>query len=818
MPEKTAISTENKSTYSNLNKDNLTPTMLQYVSMKEAYQDCLLFYRMGDFYELFFDDAIQAAQLLDIVLTKRNNKKKDIKIPMCGIPAHSSDFHLCKLINLGFKVAICEQLETPEQAKKRGFNAVLKRDVVRVITPGTVLEDGLLESKLPNYIMTISYINNCIGIAWLDLSTNVFQYTTTSFASLKSDISRISPKEIVIDEILYNNTEISKIINGYTDIFITKHSHSFFETKKTETKILNFFKLNCLSVIGKLSKHEISACGAAIEYIEYTQKNSSLCINLPKKYGKSNFMEIDEIARNSLEINNTKTGLIKKLDFTLTHAGGRLLNNYINSPLSNSNAINERLKIVEFYYNNSEIRNNIRQCLTDFPDTERSLSRILMNKAEPIDLCRILKSAQISLEISEILSKNLEINHVKQEYHNLGNHDNILRVLQKALIIDGIKTKKEGGFINPSYNMSIQEVFQIKSNSNILIEELQQFYRKQTGVVNLKISSNNLIGYYIEVNSQYEIQDEKFIHKQSLSNSVRYTTNKLIELEKKIISCDSRFTQLELEIFDELCLLIKENAENIHLMSETASKLDVHTSLAECAIVNNYTKPLVDDSLAFDIKSGRHPVVEENFDFVPNDLEMSENSYICLLTGPNMAGKSTFLRQNALIVIMAQLGSFVPAQHAHIGVVDRIFSRVGSGDSISTGKSTFMLEMIETAAIVNNATKKSLVILDEVGRGTALYDGLSIAWSVIEHIHNINQCRAIFATHYQELCELENTLKNLECYTMKVKEWNNEIIFLHKIIKGKSNKSYGLHVAKLAGMKTEIIKRAEDLLKQFNKS
>ena len=791
-----------------------TPVMEQYLSIKDQYPECLLFYRMGDFYELFFDDAIKASKTLNIILTKRGQYNGK-EIPMCGVPSHSSIGYLHKLIDSGFKVAICEQVETPSEAKKRGYKAVIKREVVQIITPGTIIEDALLQNNSANYILAITEDVGKIGISWLDLSTGDFFYCLSY--NLSSDIARIEPKEILVSEIFFEKCKELQGLTVEQGVFVTKYVDSFFEYKKSEKRLCDFYQIPFTSNIGELSKAEISACGAILEYVWQTQKQSSLKLGYPKLYDHGYFLYIDAATRHSLEITSSHRGgrdsnLFNTIDYTVTNCGSRLLKNYVSAPVADVNIINKRLDSVESYIDENNLRREIRGILKECPDFERALSRISAGRATPKDLHAIKHGLNVATNLSYILFK---LQNTK--YKDLEGYDELVRTLTSALKDgDCSNLPRNGGFINPDFSPKLSELEYAKNNSSNLIEDLQTLYRQKTGVSTLKISSNNLVGYYIEIPTRYNITDEEFVYKQSLANSVRYTTSMLQELENKIITASANAIALEFEIFCELCKQVLDKFTEIALTAQRIAKLDVITSLAELALQHNYTRPIIDNSNQFVIQCGRHPIVERSVDnFVANNIELSDENTICLLTGPNMAGKSTFLRQNALIAILAHIGSFVPANFAHIGVIDKIFSRVGASDNISRGQSTFMVEMVETAAIINQATQKSLVILDEVGRGTALYDGLAIAWAVIENIHNVNKCRAIFATHYHELCELENSLLMLRCYSMKVKEWNKEIIFLHEVVKGKSNKSYGIHVAKLAGLPRSVVVRAESILKTF---
>lgn len=792
--------------------NKLTPSMEQYIHIKEQHKDCLLFYRMGDFYELFFEDAILASKILNIVLTKRG-KHNGADIPMCGVPAHSSTSYLHKLIEHKLKIAICEQLETPTQAKKRGYKAIIKRDVVQIITPGTILEDELLESNLSNYILAITKGNEQIAISWLDISTGSFFYCPSY--NIISDIARIEPREILISETFFDqHKEIQKIITQ-NEMFVTQYADSFFKHKKTQRTLCDFYNINCTASIGELSIAETSACGALLEYVLQTQKKSLSRLNRPKLYDHRYFLHIDAATRKSLELISTKknkntNSLIQAIDYTLTSSGSRLLRSYIAAPLTAPTIINKRLDSVQSYVQNNELRQKIRTLLKTCPDIERSISRLSCNKGKPKDLHAIKDGLKIAIQLSSILN---------EKHETFNDYNLLVQVLTEALNNNYNNSVKNGGFINANFDPKLYESEHIKTNSSILISELEALYKKQIKINNLTISSNNLIGYYIEIPARYQIQDQEFIHKQSLANTARYTTSALQALETKIVMAKENIINLEYDIFCNLSKEILEKFTKITLTAQMIAELDTIVSLAELAALHNYTKPIIDNNYEFIIKGGRHPVIERNIDsFTPNDMTLNHETKVYLLTGPNMAGKSTFLRQNALIAIMAHIGSFVPADYAHIGVIDKIFSRVGASDNILQNQSTFMVEMIETAAIVNQSTKKSLVILDEIGRGTALCDGLAIACAVIENIHNINQCRAIFATHYHELCELENLFHLLRCYYVEVREWDKNIIFLHKIVKGKSNKSYGIHVAKLAGLPRNVIARAESILAKIQKS
>ncbi|WCR53247.1 MAG: DNA mismatch repair protein MutS [Wolbachia endosymbiont of Ctenocephalides orientis wCori] len=818
-------------------KEKNTPVMEQYLNLKASYKDHLLFYRMGDFYELFFDDAIQAAKLLNIVLTKRGNSNGQ-EIPMCGVPAHSSETYLHKLIDLGFKVAVCDQLETADEAKRRGYKSIVKRDVVRIVTPGTIIEDSLLEDKSNNYLAAIAKEDEEYAIGWLELSTGKFFHTITILKNLDSDLLRISPRELLISEKLIEDDKVRAILKNYK-ISITQHAQSFFEYNKSHRTLCEFYKIRELGVIGNFSKVEIIACGALLEYVRVTQRGSVPRLEFPKIYRQQNFMLIDASARRNLELFSTQFGekkgsLISVIDHTVTASGGRLLKQMLASPLSCSKAINLRLNTVEFFVKDQKSRDKVREILSNIPDIERSLSRLMLGRGSPKDIYLLKiglgkiqmlsgllskmsfqrvtleskqKEAWSSTEITDCNENELDIIH-----KHSGNHQELFELLNKAVLDNNVHSIKEGGFINPEYNQELSELSYVLNNSNKLINKLRETYRDLTGIVALKILHNNILGYYIEVSANHKINLDLFTHRQSLANSSRYTTDELKELENKILTARDAAINLEIKIFGELCSRIAEDSEKIALAANSLAKLDIRTSFAELAVQNKYVKPIVDESKEFNIQNGRHPVVEINDQFIANSIDLNG---IHLITGPNMAGKSTFLRQNALIAILAHMGSFVPAERAHVGTIDKIFSRVGATDNIAAGHSTFMVEMIETATIVNQATERSLVILDEIGRGTGVYDGLSIAQAVIEHIHNINRCRAIFATHYHELTKVSKYLSNVKCFCVRIKEWSGKVIFLHEVIEGIADESYGIHVAKLAGFPDSILARASKIFEEL---
>ena len=805
-----------------------TPMMKQYLTIKSSYKDIILFYRMGDFYEMFFEDAVIAAKILNIALTKRG-KHESTDIPMCGVPHHSSENYLHKLIESGHKVAICEQMESPEEAKKRGYKAVVRREVVRVVTPGTIMEDNLLEAKSANYLMSLTYCENEFALSWVDISTGEFSVTSTSILSLSSDIARLSPKEILLSDKLNQHDELTKILSDWKNI-LTPHVASFFDYFRAENKIKAFYNVATIESFGTLSKAQISAIGSILEYISITQKANLPGLNIPKIIAKNYFMTIDPASRRNLELTISTSGkrentVLSQIDKTRTNMGGRLLNNYLSSPLIDIFAIDKRLDLVEYFYQNADLIKLISEHLKTISDIERAMARLSAGQGGPRDLNAVKFSLLNMRIIAELIEySGIEIkNQIRSLILAFGGFDDLIDELAMAVKEEAPFHVKDGGFINQGYSPRLDDLYLSKTNGKVRIHELKNKYSQITGVQNLKITQNNVLGFFIEVTPQHsaKMSADIFTHRQSLANAVRFSTLELKELENEIVNSSDLIMRLEIDIFEALREKILEKNATIMLAAHNIAILDVAASLAEQALENNYTRPVLDESSDFEIIKARHPVVEnylkrENLgDFMPNDCLLKEQQKIWLLTGPNMAGKSTFLRQNAILAILAQIGSFIPAERARIGIVDRVFSRVGAADDLARGRSTFMVEMVETAVILNQATSKSFIILDEIGRGTSTYDGVSIAWSCLEYIHSKIGARTLFATHYHELTNLEQDLPNLKCFTASVKEWDGKVIFLHKIEEGKADRSYGIHVAKLAGVPDSVVLRANQILQIF---
>lgn len=824
----------------------MTPMMAQYLQIKKEHQDYLLFYRMGDFYELFLDDAVIASKALDIALTKRG-KLDSQDIPMCGVPFHAYESYLAKLIRQGYKVAICEQVEDPKEAKKRGAKSVVKREVIRLVTAGTLTEEPLLDAKKNNFLLTLAKVNDTLGLSWLDISTGDFYLQEVALKAkdegvvLAGILSRLNPVETVISDAYLQNPQIFNVLNDYRDQ-LSVLPQARFNSENAKKRLETVFKVEAVEAFGNFTRAEITAAGVLLDYVENTQKGKIPLISKPVKVTESQIMEIDGATRRSLELVEALTGdknscLLGVIDRTVTGAGGRLLASRVSNPLKDIEGINRRLDSVEFFTRFNRIRQEVRAILKACPDIERAVSRLSLGRGGPRDLANIKTALAVVPQLKNlVMSFNQNTDEqilsefpdsLKTVLNNLGEHSNLVSTLEQALAEDLPLLARDGGFIREGFYPPLDEIKLLKNDSHKMIVELQNKYAEATGISNLKIKYNNVIGYFIEVQSKFApemLENKDFIHRQSVLNATRFTTVELTELENKIRGAADKALAMELEMFDNLVKDVRLASEDISRTAKAMAELDVSSALADLAVEKNYCRPQIDDSLVFDVKEGRHPVVENAISkenagaFVGNNCQLDDaHGRLWLLTGPNMAGKSTFLRQNAIIAIMAQMGSFVPCASAHIGVIDKIFSRVGASDDLARGRSTFMVEMVETASILNQADERSFVILDEIGRGTATFDGLSIAWAVVEHLHELNKCRALFATHYHELTALTSKLPLMTLHCMKIKEFNDEVIFLHEVIDGAADRSYGIHVAKLAGLPRTVVKRAEQVLETLER-
>ncbi|WP_123793929.1 DNA mismatch repair protein MutS [Pacificibacter maritimus] len=807
--------------------------MAQFLEIKSRHRDALLFYRMGDFYEMFFDDAIAAAEALDIALTKRGKHAGD-DIPMCGVPVHAAEGYFHTLIRKGFRVAVCEQLESPAEAKKRGAKSVVKRDVVRLVTPGTLTEDSLLEARRHNFLAAYAEVREEGALAWVDISTGAFHVMPCPLVRLAPELARLAPSELIVSEgSAANWAELVPDFEAST----TPLSRSSFDSTSAKKRLQDLFQVSSLDAYATFGLAEISAMGAIIDYLEITQKGKLPLVRPPHRENIGGAMQIDAATRRNLEITHALSGgredsLIAAMDRTLTAAGGRLLERRLSSPSRDVNLIHQRLDAVEFAVSNRQVSEALREVLRKVPDMERSLSRLGLERAGPRDLTAIRNGLSQALEVSKSLS-SIDIPELfEQNISLLQGHGATIDLLDRALVAEPPLLARDGGFVAEGYSAELDECRTLRDQGRGVIASLQTQYAEQTGIQSLKIKHNNVLGYFIETTAAHADKmlsaplNESFIHRQTTANQVRFTTLELSELETKIHNAGGRALEIEKHIFTELSQAVLTQAPHIAEASKSLAEIDLTTSLADLALHENWARPNVDSGRAFDIQGGRHPVVERalrkqgNSQFVANDCDLTDGkdgAAIWLLTGPNMAGKSTFLRQNALIALIAQMGSFVPATSAHIGIVSQLFSRVGASDDLARGRSTFMVEMVETAAILNQADDRALVILDEIGRGTATYDGLSIAWATLEHLHDVNKSRALFATHYHEMTALSDKLEGADNATVSVKEWDGDVIFLHEVIKGKADRSYGVQVAKLAGLPSLVVDRARIVLEALEK-
>jgi DNA mismatch repair protein MutS len=815
----------------------VTPMMEQYLEIKAAHPGLLLFYRMGDFYELFFEDAEIASRALGIMLTKRG-KHQGADIPMCGVPVERSDDYLHRLIAQGHRVAVCEQMEDPAAARARGNKSVVRRDVVRLVTPGTLTEDTLLDARANNYLLAIARLRGAagaerLGLAWIDISTSEFIVTECAVGEFAATLSRINPNEIIVTDALYGDTDIGPTLREWPAV--TPLTRDVFDSSTAERRLCDYFAVATMDGLSAMSRLEATAAAAAVTYIDRTQVGKRPPLSPPSREAVGTTMAIDPATRANLELTRTLGGerrgsLLDAIDCTVTSAGSRLLAQRIAAPLTDSAAIARRLDAVAAFAADSGLRDDLRSTLHAAPDLSRALARLSVGRGGPRDLAglrdAILAADQALAHLARMEQPSQEIAAAMTALRRPSRE--LAVEFERALAEQLPLLKRDGGFVRQGYEPALDESRNLRDASRLVVAAMQARYADDTGVKGLKIRHNNVLGYFVEVTAQHGDKlmspplNATFIHRQTLAGQVRFTTSELGEIEAKIANAGDRALGLELEIFERLCALAVEASEDLRAAAYAFAALDVATALAKRAVDDNYVRPEVDGSLCFAIEGGRHPVVEQALKqdgqpFIANASDLSPapqqtSGQIWLITGPNMAGKSTFLRQNALIALLAQAGSFVPASRARIGVIDRLFSRVGAADDLARGRSTFMVEMVETAVILNQASERSLVILDEIGRGTATFDGLSIAWAAIEHLHEANRCRALFATHYHELTALSAKLPRLFNATVRVKEWQGNVVFLHEVLPGSADRSYGIQVAKLAGLPPSVIARAKSVL------
>lgn len=804
--------------------DKMTPAMRQYYEAKEKHKDALIFFRMGDFYESFGEDAKVIAKELEITLTSRGRDKEGEDMPLAGIPYHSVDSYLPKLIKKGYKVAICEQLEDPKNAK-----GIVKRGVVRVITPGTVIDPSLISDQSNNYLMSISGEGTEFGVSFLDVSTGEFmttQFTDNgNYERIISEASRMRPAECVLPPALFDN---KKLVDRLKDlnIVLNKFDADAFDKKNARETLIRHFGVMTLEGMGcEALPLAISSSGATLLYAKTTQMRDLAHIQSVRTYFENEFMVLDSITLRNLEIiqgvRGDNSSLLSILDSTKTPMGGRLLQKMLLKPLISVAGITERLDAVDELVRKTLLRFDLRSQLGRVRDIERLIGRIVYGNSNARDLIALKVSLTALPEISKSLKESdIRSGLLLNIFQSIGDFSDVVTLLTRSIVDEPPLSVREGGMIKEGYNEKLDELKQMSLHGKDWIARMQQKERDRTGIKSLKIGYNSVFGYYIEVTrSNLSQVPSDYIRKQTTANGERFYTPELKEKEVMILSADEKRVALEFELFTEINLQLATRAKELQVTAAALGEIDVIANLAEVAVNNRYVRPEVNESGSILIRDGRHPVVERTLSgFVPNDTHMDcqENQFL-LITGPNMAGKSTYMRQTALIVIMAQLGSFVPATFASVGIVDRIFTRVGAFDDLASGQSTFMIEMVELANILNNATSKSLILLDEIGRGTSTYDGFSIAKAVVEFIHNKDRVgvRSLFATHYHQLTAVEGVLKRVKNYHIAVKEEGNDLVFLRKIIPGATDRSYGIHVARLAGVPLKVTQRAKEILKEM---
>jgi DNA mismatch repair protein MutS len=826
-----------------------TPMMAQYLEIKSANADCLLFYRMGDFYELFFEDAAIASRALGIALTKRG-KHLGEDIPMCGVPIHAADEYLQRLIAQGHRVAVCEQIEDPAEARKRGPKAVVRRDVVRLVTPGTLTEESLLDARAHNFLTAIFRApagesgEAAFALASLDISTGELLAATVGSSDLAGELARLGPREVLVGDDQAGDPSLRAVINE-SGAALTPIPRAHFDSARGERALKAKLGVAALDAYGEFSKPELAALAGLFTYVEITQVGRTPLMRPPRKEAPGSLLLIDAATRANLELMRSNQGarlgsLLASIDRTVTGAGARELASRLGSPLTDAAAINDRLDAVTYLAREPRLRQTLRDELKSAPDLARALARLALNRGGPRDLGAVRGAIASARALAAHLGRagsalglplELQAIAVRLKSVPVGVENDLAAALADELPLN----KRDGGFISDGFDRDLDEHRKLRDGSRQVIAGLQTRYAEATGIKSLKVRHNNVLGYFVEVTAtnagalSKPPHVEMFVHRQTLANVMRFSTLELGELEARITTAADRALALELDIFAKLAELVLAEQASLAAASAGLAELDHHAGLAELAIEQNYARPKVDESPIFAVVEGRHPMVEQNLargdgaTFVGNDCRLGtqdkgSGTRILVVTGPNMAGKSTFLRQNALIVVLAQLGSYVPAKSAHVGIVDRLFSRVGAADDLARGRSTFMVEMVETAAILNQATMRSFVVLDEIGRGTATFDGLSIAWATLEYLHEVNRCRVLFATHYHELTALAERLPRAANATVEVKEWRDEIVFLYRVVPGAADRSYGIHVAKLAGLPGAVLARASEVLTELEKA
>ena len=803
----------------------LTPMFQQYFAVKEQHPGCILFFRMGDFYELFFEDAEKVAAELDIVLTTRGVSEGE-PVPMCGVPAHASENYLARLTRRGFRIAVCEQVERPEQARRRGHRAVLKREVVQVVTPGTVVDEHLLEARENSFLAGLAQISSQLAVAFADISTGEVEVEAVDLEGLEAALARDGTREIIVADALARQPEIEAVLAAH-DALVTELPAARFTFESSERRVREHYQVLALDAFGAFTRAEVTALGAVFDYAELTQQESLPVFQPPRRVEPDGYLGIDAATHRNLELTRSLTGthsgsLLEAVDRTVTAAGARRLAGDLARPLTDCDRIATRHDRVEWLVAEEEVRTRVRSDLRRAPDSARALSRIAFRRGGPRDLRHIADGLAVAADVRAQLagSERLLPLGLQEVFEALDGEAGLAALLGRAVEVDAPRLVREGGFVRPGFRTDLDEQRALRDESRRLIAAMQAEERESTGVHTLKIRHNRVLGYFLEVPSGQTEKlkagdaDGRFQLRQTLAGASRFMTPELASLAERIELAGDRVRAIEEQVFAELSEQVLARSEPVQRIAGALAALDVAQGFAEIARERNYVRPAMHPDTRFRVIGGRHAVVEAAVDgtFVTNDCQLDDAERIWLVTGPNMAGKSTFLRQNALIVVLAQAGGYVPAESAEIGVVDRLFSRVGAADDLARGRSTFMVEMVETAAILNQASPRSFVILDEVGRGTATFDGLSIAWATVEYLHGRNRCRSLFATHYHELTQLAERLDALACRTLRVREWKGEVVFLYAMVEGVSSRAYGIDVGRLAGLPGEVLDRARQIL------
>ena len=809
--------------------DAITPMMVQYLEIRAQNPGSLLFYRMGDFYEMFFDDAVAASAALDIALTSRGFHRGQ-PIAMCGVPVHSAEGFLLNLIRKGFRVAIAEQMEDPAEAKKRGYKSVVRREVVRLVTPGTLTEDSLLEARRHNYLAAFAEVRDEAALAWADISTGELMVTPCPLVRLGPELARLAPREVLVAET--REGELAALVQD-AGASLSALSRGSFDSAGADARLCGLFGVGALDAFGSFTRAEVSALGALVDYLALTQRGKLPLLRPPVRENAGSLMQIDAATRRNLELTQALSGgrdgsLLATVDATVTAAGARLLERRLSAPSRDLAVIHARLEAVRHLRDAGRLRADLRTDLRRVPDIDRALSRLALDRGGPRDLAALREGLRQAEAVGARMTDVPPV--LAQAVRAFGGHAALVDLLDRALVAEPPLLARDGGFIASGFDAELDETRALRDEGRGVIAGMQQKFIAATGIQSLKIKHNNVLGYFVETTATHAERmlsaplNQTFMHRQTTAGQVRFTTVALNEMETRILNAANHALEIEKRHFAALAEAVLDRSGEIGVAARGLAEIDLCAAFADLAAARDWTEPQVDASRAFVIEGGRHPVVEralvrQGLSYVANDCALTgaETPAIWLLTGPNMAGKSTFLRQNALIALLAQAGSFVPARHAHVGLVSQLFSRVGASDDLARGRSTFMVEMVETAAILNQADDRALVILDEIGRGTATYDGLSIAWAVLEHLHDVNRCRALFATHYHEMTALAGRLAGVENATVAVKEWGGEVIFLHEVRKGAADRSYGVQVARLAGLPAAVIERAKVVLEALEK-